>query len=98
LSIGIHLVSLNIVVSLNAVVSLNIHGKGAAIESDFFYLFVVQLLFGITNGDLGSNCVMDFTEQVDQDELEAAAGFMSLCLVGGLVAGSFLGFFAAPSP
>jgi equilibrative nucleoside transporter 1/2/3 len=73
----------------HTVVSLNIHGKGAAIESDFFYLFVVQLLFGITNGDLGSNCMMDFAEQVDQDELEVAGGFMSLCLVGGLVAGSF---------
>jgi equilibrative nucleoside transporter 1/2/3 len=73
----------------------NIGGKGAVIESDFFYLFVVQLFFGITNGYLGSNCMMGFAEWVEQDELEAAGGFMSLCLVGGLTAGSFLSFFAA---
>lgn len=75
----------------------NIGGKGAAIPSDFFYLFVVQLLFGMTNGYLGSNCMMGFAEWVEPDELEAAGGFMSLCLVSGLTVGSFLSFFAAQS-
>ncbi|KAF1941898.1 hypothetical protein EJ02DRAFT_346676 [Clathrospora elynae] len=73
----------------------NIGGKGAAIDSDFFYLFIVQLLFGITNGYLGSSCMMGFSEWVEPDELEAAGGFMSLCLVAGLTVGSFLSFFAA---
>ncbi|CAA9963467.1 Nucleoside transporter family [Pyrenophora teres f. maculata] len=75
----------------------NIGGKGAAVNSDFFYLFVVQLLFGVTNGFLSSNCMMGFAEWVEPDELEAAGGFMSLCLVGGLTVGSFLSFFAAQS-
>ncbi|CAO2651640.1 Nn.00g042100.m01.CDS01 [Neocucurbitaria sp. VM-36] len=73
----------------------NIGGNGAAINSDFFYLFVVQLLFGVTNGYIGSNCMMGFVEWVEEEEIEAAGGFMSLCLVGGLTAGSFMSFFAA---
>ncbi|TIA52445.1 hypothetical protein D6C83_04483, partial [Aureobasidium pullulans] len=32
----------------------NIRGQGAVVKSDLFYLAVVQLLFGITNGYLGS--------------------------------------------
>jgi equilibrative nucleoside transporter 1/2/3 len=75
----------------------NIQGKGAKISSDVFYLLVVQLFFGISNGYIGSNCMMGFVEWVDQDEREAAGGFMSLCLVAGLTVGSFLSFFAAGS-
>jgi equilibrative nucleoside transporter 1/2/3 len=73
----------------------NIGGRGAKINSDFFYLFIVQLLFGLTNGYLGSSCMMGFVEWVESDELEAAGGFMSLALVGGLAAGSFLSFAVA---
>lgn len=73
----------------------NIGGRGAAISSDAFYLFVVQLLFGVSNGYVGSNCMMGFAEWVEVDEREAAGGFMSLCLVAGLAAGSFLSFVAA---
>jgi len=73
----------------------NIRGKGAAIESDLFYLIVVQLLFGLTNGYLGSSCMMGFADYVESEELEAAGGFMSLCLVGGLTVGSFLSFAVA---
>jgi equilibrative nucleoside transporter 1/2/3 len=75
----------------------NIGGKGASISSDFFYLFIVQLLFGLTNGYLGSSCMMGFAEYVESEELEAAGGFMSLCLVGGLTVGSFLSFTVASS-
>jgi equilibrative nucleoside transporter 1/2/3 len=73
----------------------NVGGKGAAVESDAFYLVGVQLLFGVTNGYLGSSCMMGFQELVEPDELEAAGGFMSLCLVGGLTAGSLLSFGVA---
>ncbi|KAF9737553.1 hypothetical protein PMIN06_011643 [Paraphaeosphaeria minitans] len=73
----------------------NIGGKGAVIGSDFSYLFILQVLFGISNGYIGSNCMMGFVEWVHPEEREAAGGFMSLCLVAGLTAGSFLSFFAA---
>jgi equilibrative nucleoside transporter 1/2/3 len=73
----------------------NINGKGAAISSDLFYLLVVQLLFGVTGGYIGSNCMMGFVEYVDVDEREAAGSFMSLSLVAGLAAGSLLSFLAA---
>lgn len=73
----------------------NISGKGAVVDSDFFYLVVVQFCFGVSNGYLGSSCMMGFAEYVEPEEAEAAGGFMSLCLVGGLTAGSLLSFFAA---
>ncbi|KAF2270096.1 hypothetical protein CC78DRAFT_507725 [Lojkania enalia] len=73
----------------------NLRGKGAKVSSDAFYLIVVQLLFGVTNGYVGSSCMMGFVEYVEEDEREAAGGFMSLCLVAGLTTGSFLSFFAA---
>lgn len=75
----------------------NLQGKGAVISSDFFYLFIVQLFFGVTNGFVGSNCMMGFVEWVDPDEREAAGSFMSLCLVAGLATGSLLSFLAAGS-
>jgi equilibrative nucleoside transporter 1/2/3 len=73
----------------------NIHGRGAAVNSDFFYLFVVQLLFGLSNGYIGSLCMMGVVEYVDEDEREAAGGFMGLMLVGGLTAGSLLSFLVS---
>ena len=73
----------------------NIHGQGAIVESDFFYLVVVQLLFGLTNGYLGSTCMIGANEWVEPEEREAAGGFMGLCLVAGLAVGSLLSFFAA---
>ncbi|KAJ4363620.1 hypothetical protein N0V83_009916 [Neocucurbitaria cava] len=73
----------------------NIGGNGAVVQSDFFYLFIVQFGFGVTSGYLGSNCMMGFVEYVESEEVEAAGGFMSLALVGGLTAGSFLSFAAA---
>jgi len=70
----------------------NIKGKGAIINSDFFYLVIVQFLFGLTNGYLGSECMMGAGEWVLAEEREAAGGFMGLMLVGGLTVGSLLSF------
>jgi equilibrative nucleoside transporter 1/2/3 len=73
----------------------NVGGKGAVVSSDVFYLFVVQALFGLSNGYVGSSCMMGFAEWVEPEEREAAGGFMSLCLVAGLTVGSFLSFGVA---
>jgi solute carrier family 29 (equilibrative nucleoside transporter), member 1/2/3 len=70
----------------------NIGGNGAVVKSDFFYLVVVQLLFGLTSGYIGSNCMMAIPEWVKEEEREAAGGYMGLCLVAGLTAGSLLSF------
>ena len=71
----------------------NIRGRGAIIKSDAFYLLVVQLLFGLSNGYLGSECMMGSADWVAEEEKEAAGAFMGLCLVGGLSVGSLLSFF-----
>jgi equilibrative nucleoside transporter 1/2/3 len=73
----------------------NIRGQGAVVNSDLFYLVVVQLLFGISNGYLGSMCMMGAAEWVEPEEREASGGFMGLCLVAGLAFGSLISFFAA---
>ncbi|KAH6653875.1 nucleoside transporter-domain-containing protein [Truncatella angustata] len=73
----------------------NIHGNGAVINSDVFYLLLVQFPFGLTNGWLASNCMMAAGEWVDEREREASGGFMGLCLVAGLTFGSLLSFTAA---
>ncbi|TKA29744.1 hypothetical protein B0A50_03107 [Salinomyces thailandicus] len=73
----------------------NIRGRGAIVESDFFYLFVVQGLFGLTNGYLGSLTMLAASAYVDPAEREAAGGFMGLCLVAGLTVGSLASFFVA---
>lgn len=70
----------------------NIGGNGAVVKSDVFYLVVVQFLFGMTNGYIGSNCMMAIPEWVKEEEREAAGGYMGLCLVAGLTAGSLLSF------
>lgn len=73
----------------------NLHGQGAVIESDAFYLLLVQLPFGLSNGWLASNAMMAAAKNVDETEREAAGGFMGLCLVAGLALGSVLSFTAA---
>jgi solute carrier family 29 (equilibrative nucleoside transporter), member 1/2/3 len=70
----------------------NIKGKGGVVQSDFFYLVIVQFSFGLTNGYLGSECMMGSGEWVLPEEREAAGGFMGLMLVGGLTVGSLLSF------
>lgn len=71
----------------------NIKGRGAVVPSDVFYLFIVQFLFGLTNGYLGSECMMGAGDWVAPEEREAAGGFMGLMLVAGLAIGSLLSFF-----
>jgi len=73
----------------------NIDGNGAVINSDFFYLVIVQLIFGLSNGFLGSTCMMGAIEYVEPEEREATGGFMGLMLVGGLTVGSLLSFLVA---
>ena len=73
----------------------NVGGGGAVVESDAFYLVVVQLGFGLTNGWLGSSCMMAAAEWVEESEREAQGGFMGLNLVAGLTVGSLLSFTAA---
>ncbi|PLB38168.1 nucleoside transmembrane transporter FUN26 [Aspergillus candidus] len=73
----------------------NVDGQGAVLNSDAFYLVIVQLLFGATNGFLSSSCMMGAGVWVDEREREAAGGFMSLMLVGGLAAGSLASFLVA---
>lgn len=71
----------------------NIHGRGAVIQSDFFYIFIVQLLFGVSNGYLGSSCMIGASQWVSPEEQEPAGGFMVVMLVGGLTFGSLMSFF-----
>jgi len=73
----------------------NLNGKGAVINSDAFFLLLVQFPYGLTNGWLASNCMMASSEWVDEGEREAAGGFMGMCLVAGLAAGSMLSFTVA---
>ncbi|KAK5118377.1 hypothetical protein LTR62_002891 [Meristemomyces frigidus] len=73
----------------------NIRGRGAVVESDLFYLVVVQLLFGLTAGYTGSTCMIGASELVEPEEREAAGSFMGLCLVAGLTAGSLASFCVA---
>ncbi|KAK4231512.1 catalase-like domain-containing protein [Podospora fimiseda] len=73
----------------------NIGGKGAVVRSDLFYLVVVQVPFGLTNGWLGSSAMMAAGEWVSEWEREAAGGFMGMCLVAGLSVGSLLSFSVA---
>ncbi|KAH6610428.1 nucleoside transporter [Trichoderma cornu-damae] len=70
----------------------NVDGRGAIVPSDFFYLFVVQIVFGLTNGWLGSSLMMASGDWVEENEREATGGFMGLCLVAGLASGSLLSF------
>ncbi|TVY31679.1 Nucleoside transporter [Lachnellula occidentalis] len=73
----------------------NIEGKGAKIKSDAFYLIVVQLFFGATNGYLGSLAMSHANDFVAEEEREATGGFMSMNLVAGLTFGSLLSFAAS---
>lgn len=70
----------------------NIRGRGAAVRSDLFYLGLVQLGFGLSNGWLGSTCMMSVGRWVGPEEREVAGGFMGMMLVVGLAVGSLASF------
>ncbi|KAL9050161.1 MAG: hypothetical protein Q9162_006795 [Coniocarpon cinnabarinum] len=67
-------------------------GVGKAMP-DLFYFAVVQFPFGLSNGYLGSCCMMGAGHLVKEDEREASGAFMGLLLVAGLAVGSFCSFF-----
>ena len=55
--------------------------------------WLIQIVFGMSNGWLGSNSLMTAPVLVEDSEKEAAGGFMTVWLVGGLTSGSILSFF-----
>lgn len=69
----------------------NIKNQGALFDSDAVY-WLIQLAFGFTNGWLSSNTMMFAPQAVDEELREATGGFMGVCLVSGLTAGSLLSF------
>jgi len=73
----------------------NIGNHGAVINSDIFYLGVVQMGFGATNGWLSSSAMMGAMDYVEEGERHATGGFMATNLVAGLMTGSLLSFAAA---
>ena len=73
----------------------NIKGRGALVESDLFYLVIVQFLFGLTNGWLGSACMMAAPHWAEDSEKAATGGFMSLVLVSGLTVGGLCSFLVS---
>ncbi|KAK6465871.1 nucleoside transporter-domain-containing protein [Scheffersomyces coipomensis] len=66
--------------------------SSAIINSDAWYI-LLQLLFGISNGQLCTSCFMIVGDFCDTDEeKEAAGGFTSVFLSVGLAAGSVLSY------
>lgn len=89
---AVFLISLLRIVFVPLYYLCNINGQGAAVNSDVFYLIFVQFLFGLSNGFVGSICMMGASRWVEAPEREAAGGFMGFMLVGGLTAGSLISF------
>lgn len=89
---ALFLLSVSRIVFIPLYMLCNVHGQGASVSSDFFYLVIIQFLFGITNGYVGSSCMMGASEWVEASEREAAGGFMGLMLVGGSRLGACLAF------
>ncbi len=75
-------------------VMCNIDGRGS-FAGDWFYLIVVQFLFGLTHGWLSGTSMMGVPIWIDEKAREEAGAFMGMTLVAGLVAGSMLGLAAA---
>lgn len=66
--------------------------SSALVNSDLWYIFL-QLLFGLSNGQLSTSCFMivgSFCD--DDDEKEAAGGFTTVFLSTGLAFGSILSY------
>ncbi|ODV77734.1 uncharacterized protein CANTADRAFT_7232 [Suhomyces tanzawaensis NRRL Y-17324] len=62
------------------------------INSDLWYI-LLQLLFGISNGQLCTSCFMIVGDYCEEDEKEAAGGFTTVFLSVGLAVGSLLSYF-----
>jgi len=73
----------------------NVQNNGAIINSDTFYLFIVQGGFGVTNGLLASYSMTQSIESVAEGEREAAGSFMVVNLMAGLMVGSLMSFTVA---
>ncbi|EFR03265.1 nucleoside transporter [Nannizzia gypsea CBS 118893] len=71
----------------------NVRGRGATINSDLFYLILVQGLFGFTNGYICVSVMVSTPDLVNEEEREAAGAYMGMLIVAGLAAGSVLSFF-----
>lgn len=70
----------------------NINGNGAMISSDLWYIFL-QLVFGISNGQLCTSSFMIIRDYCDtDDEKEAAGGFSTVFLSVGLAVGSLFSY------
>lgn len=68
------------------------HESNALINSDVWYI-LLQLLFGISNGQLCTSCFMIVGDYCDNDdEKEAAGGFTTVFLSVGLAVGSLLSY------
>lgn len=66
--------------------------SSAIINSDLWYI-MLQLLFGISNGQLSTSCFMIVGEYCDSDdEKEAAGGFTTVFLSIGLAVGSVMSY------
>jgi equilibrative nucleoside transporter 1/2/3 len=72
----------------------NIDGHGS-VFGDWFYLIVVQFLFGLSHGWVSGVSMMGVTYWLDEEDREDGGAFMGMVLVAGLVAGSILGVAAA---
>jgi solute carrier family 29 (equilibrative nucleoside transporter), member 1/2/3 len=72
----------------------NIDGQGS-FAGDWFYLVMVQFLFGVTHGWLSGASMMGVPAWIAEGDREDAGAFMGMTLVAGLVAGSILGLMAA---
>lgn len=68
----------------------NVRGEGAVLGDGIYW--VLQVLFGFTNGWIGSCCMMAAPGLVEEEEKEATGGFMGLWLVMGLTCGSLMSF------
>ncbi|WVQ78261.1 hypothetical protein IAT38_000345 [Cryptococcus sp. DSM 104549] len=71
-------------------------GNLPLINSDVLY-FIVMLLFGTTNGYIGSLCMIvasspALNPRIKEDERDVAATLASFCLVAGLAGGSLASF------
>jgi len=72
----------------------NVDGRGS-FAGDWFYLVIVQFLFGVTHGWLSGASMMGVPVWIAEEDREDAGAFMGMTFVAGLVAGSILGLMAA---